>query len=134
MKTVLALGSFDPLTDADRGFLERAQAAGDYLIVGVHHDRHVHAQRGDGHPIHALPDRMAEVSALTLADAVVPSDGHPGALAVAIRPDVFCLAVTGKDQTLEIQQMQGMLRNWRGALKLIEVITKERLSADRSLS
>lgn len=132
MKTVLAIGSFDPLTDADRGFLERAAASGDYLIVGVHHDRHVHRLRGDGYPAHSLPDRMAEVSAL--AAAVVPSDGHPGALSVAIRPDVFCLAVTGQDQTIEIEQLQGMLRNWRGTLKLIEVITKERLSADRSLS
>jgi rfaE bifunctional protein nucleotidyltransferase chain/domain len=104
-KIVLVTGVFDILHQLHRLFLEKAKAAGDFLVVGLESDLRVTAMKGKGRPINPELVRQKNVTALNLADIVFilpeqfagPVDHE--ALIAAIRPAV--LAVSSHTKHLE---------------------------------
>ncbi len=104
-KIVLVTGVFDILHQLHRLFLEKAKAAGDFLVVGLESDLRVTAMKGKGRPINSQAIRQQKLEALNLADIVFilpeqfagPTDHE--ALIAHIKPAV--LAVSSHTKHLE---------------------------------
>lgn len=135
MKIVLTNGCFDGLHEGHRYLLEKAAALGDYLIVAVNHDKSVTDLKGHGRPLYTLSERMAMLEALTLADAVIPFDGNPEALVVAIRCHIL---VKGDDYREQDVRGGFLMRQWGGKVHIIKrlagISTTEIARAHRSVS
>lgn len=92
---VFTNGCFDLLHRGHVGYLERARALGDLLIVGVNSDKSVRKIKGRGRPIVAEGDRSLILASLRSVDYVIVfSDPTPARLIEAIRPDIL---VKGRD-------------------------------------
>ena len=104
-KIVLVTGVFDVLHPLHKLFLEKAKAAGDFLVVGLESDVRVTAMKGIGRPINPQSVRQSNLASLQLADIVfilpeqfaTPADRE--ALIADIKPAV--LAVSSHTKHLE---------------------------------
>lgn len=70
-KVVYIDGSFDLLHIGHLETLKVARSMGDYLIVGVHDDKIVHAHKGKNYPIMNLHERTLNLLALKYVDDVI---------------------------------------------------------------
>lgn len=69
-KIVLATGVFDVLHKEHKKFLQKAKKAGDFLIVGLESDVRVKQLKGPDRPHHTEADRLRNLEAWQIADAV----------------------------------------------------------------
>ncbi|KNC96675.1 uncharacterized protein SPPG_07887 [Spizellomyces punctatus DAOM BR117] len=70
-KVVYVDGGFDLFHVGHIEFLKKAKELGDYLLVGVHDDRSVHAVKGSNYPIMNLHERVLSVLACRYVDEVI---------------------------------------------------------------
>ncbi|RYG57976.1 D-glycero-beta-D-manno-heptose 1-phosphate adenylyltransferase, partial [bacterium] len=70
-KVVFTNGCFDLLHVGHIDLLEKARAAGDFLIVGLNSDASVRRLKGQTRPIHSEEARARVLAALNSVDAVV---------------------------------------------------------------
>lgn len=105
---VLVTGVFDLLHSEHRRFLEKAKAVGDKLVIGMESDARVRQMKGEGRPVQDQKTRLANLTALHLADEifVLPEafskPEHHRALLAQVKPDV--LAVSSHSPYLEAKQ------------------------------
>jgi D-beta-D-heptose 7-phosphate kinase/D-beta-D-heptose 1-phosphate adenosyltransferase len=93
---VFTHGVFDLLHPGHVRYLRDARALGDALVVAVHADRSVRANKGEDRPVNPEDERAELLLALASVDAVVVCDGlSPSAIISAVLPDVL---VTGSDR------------------------------------
>jgi D-beta-D-heptose 7-phosphate kinase / D-beta-D-heptose 1-phosphate adenosyltransferase len=98
-RIVFTNGCFDILHRGHVGYLNRAKALGDVLIVGVNSDASVRRLKGPDRPLNALEDRMAVLGALSCIDHLIAfDDDTPAELLRALRPEAF---VKGGDYRLD---------------------------------
>ncbi len=86
---VFTNGVFDILHAGHLGFLRRARALGDLLVVGVNSDASARRLQGEGRPLITERDRLALVQALDCVDHTLLFDEDtPDELIRRLRPDV----------------------------------------------
>lgn len=100
-RIVLTNGVFDLLHHSHVGFLSRAKALGDVLVVGVNSDDSTRRLKGPGRPVCGLDRRLRVLAELSCVDHVVAfeSDDACGLLE-ALRPDVYVKGVGADQQEL----------------------------------
>ncbi len=87
---VFTNGVFDLLHPGHAGYLRKARALGDALIVAVNSDRSVRANKGPGRPVNTERERAEVLLALTCVDAAVIFDEEtPHAIISRVQPDVL---------------------------------------------
>jgi D-glycero-beta-D-manno-heptose 1-phosphate adenylyltransferase len=69
-KKVLVTGVFDILHSEHIKFLQKAEALGDYLIIGIESDQRVKKMKGEGRPINPAHIRQENLKKLKLTDQV----------------------------------------------------------------
>lgn len=97
-KVVLVTGVFDLLHQEHRIFLEKAQQAGDVLIVGIEADSRVKKIKGENRPMWSQTKRLDEINRLSVADGVfvlpeqfdTPEDREQ--LIALIRPSILAVS------------------------------------------
>lgn len=101
-RVVFTNGCFDILHTGHIQYLDEAKALGDYLIVAVNSDDSIRRQgKGNDRPYVSLRDRMLQLAALQMVDAVVTfEEDTPYELLSRIKPDV--LVKGGDYQVTEI--------------------------------
>ncbi len=98
-RIVMTNGCFDLLHAGHVGYLEKARAQGDRLIVAVNSDASIVRLKGEYRPIVPLAQRMTVLAALRSVDWVVPfSEDTPQRLICKIVPDVL---IKGGDYQIE---------------------------------
>ncbi len=86
---VFTNGVFDILHAGHLGFLRRARALGDMLVVGVNSDASTRRLQGQSRPLISERDRLALVQALDCVDqALIFDEDTPEKLIRRLRPDV----------------------------------------------
>lgn len=89
-QVVLTNGVFDLLHVGHVRCLEDARARGDYLVVAVNDDKSTEANKGKGHPILPVEERMEMISALWFVDYVTKfEDETADDLIRTLTPDVY---------------------------------------------
>jgi len=89
-RIVFTNGCFDLLHPGHINYLQRAQALGDVLVVGLNDDHSIRRLKGETRPINALADRTVMLAAMRCVDLVVPfSEDTPFNLINALKPDVL---------------------------------------------
>lgn len=107
-QVVLVTGVFDLLHAEHRNFLQKAKALGGKLLVGVESDVRVRALKGEGRPINSQAVRVANITALGIADEVFvlpeafSKPEHHRTLLEQIRPNI--LAVSSHSPHLDKKQ------------------------------
>ena len=91
-------GCFDKLHHGHRFFLEYAREYADWLIVAVNSDESVRGRKGEERPFLSVYERMRDLKSTGLADAIIPFNGDPIPLLLAIRPHAL---IRGEDQSDE---------------------------------
>jgi D-beta-D-heptose 7-phosphate kinase/D-beta-D-heptose 1-phosphate adenosyltransferase len=98
-RIVFTNGCFDLLHRGHVGYLSRAKALGDVLVVGVNSDGSVRRLKGGDRPVCADSARVRVLSALSCIDHVVVFDeDSPREIIEEVRPDVY---VKGGDYSRE---------------------------------
>lgn len=98
MKLGFANGCFDGLHAGHRFFLEKAKDQCTYLVVAINTDESVKAVNGGARPVVPLESRIRALHHLGVAHAIVPFDGDPVPLIMALKPDVL---IRGERQSSE---------------------------------
>ncbi|RMH61813.1 MAG: D-glycero-beta-D-manno-heptose 1-phosphate adenylyltransferase [Zetaproteobacteria bacterium] len=89
-RVVFTNGCFDLLHPGHVDYLEKAQALGERLVVGLNDDASVRRLKGPTRPINPLADRARMLGALRCIDLVVPfSEDTPLALIRMLSPDIL---------------------------------------------
>lgn len=97
-RVVFVSGVFDLFHEEHQRFLEKARAAGNFLVVGIESDTRVREAKGPGRP---FDDQQARLNAVLLsgvvdAAAVLPEHFHEPqhhrALIGLLRPDVLAIS------------------------------------------
>lgn len=107
-QVVLVTGVFDLLHAEHRNFLQKAKALGGKLLVGVESDVRVRALKGEGRPINSQAVRVANITALGIADEVFvlpeafSKPEHHRTLLEQLRPNI--LAVSSHSPHLDKKQ------------------------------
>ncbi|MCS6850781.1 MAG: adenylyltransferase/cytidyltransferase family protein [Gemmataceae bacterium] len=84
-------GCFDLLHAGHRFSLEAARRLGDVLVVGVNTDASVRRLKGPGRPVVPLAERLRQLAALDVVDAVVAFEEDTPEVALArLQPDIHC--------------------------------------------
>jgi cytidyltransferase-like protein len=97
-RIVFASGVFDLFHSEHQHFLERARAAGDYLVVGLESDWRVRQLKGPGRPVEAQAQRREKVLASGVVDdaAILPEQfdqpAHHRALIGLLQPTVLAVS------------------------------------------
>lgn len=118
-RIVFTNGCFDMLHAGHVKLLDRARAAGDFLIVGLNGDESVRRLKGSGRPINTLEDRARVLGAVGSVDAIVPfDDDTPLELIRALRPDAL---VKGADYTREQVVGADLVESWGGRVLLVDL-------------
>jgi len=87
---VFTNGCFDLLHPGHIDYLQRAQALGDVLVVGLNDDASIQRLKGSSRPVNPLADRITMLAALRSVDLVIPfSEDTPFNLISAIMPDIL---------------------------------------------
>ncbi len=98
-RIVFTNGCFDLLHRGHVGYLSRAKALGDVLVVGVNSDESVRRLKGADRPVCADSARVRVLSALSCIDHVIVFDQDtPGEIIEELRPEVY---VKGGDYSRE---------------------------------
>lgn len=88
-RVVFTNGCFDLLHVGHVDLLEKARAAGDFLVVGLNSDASVQRLKGPSRPIHPQGARATVLAALTSVDAIVVfEEDTPIETIQALKPDV----------------------------------------------
>lgn len=89
-RLVLTNGVFDLIHAGHVGYLGRARALGDLLVVALNSDASTRALKGPARPIAPQADRAAVLGALCAVDHVTIFDEPTAeAIVAALRPDVY---------------------------------------------
>lgn len=89
-RLVLTNGVFDLVHAGHVGYLERARALGDLLVVALNSDASTRAIKGPLRPIVPQEDRAAVLGALRCVDHVtIFEEPTAEAVVAAVRPDVY---------------------------------------------
>lgn len=99
---VLVGGCFDVLHPGHVIFLEKAKAAGDYLIVLLESDERIKKLKGIKRPVHDQKMRALTLSALKSVDEVISlpnlkTDAEYEAIVEKIKPDIIAVTEGGED-------------------------------------
>jgi rfaE bifunctional protein nucleotidyltransferase chain/domain len=90
LRLVLTNGVFDLIHAGHVGYLERARALGDLLVVALNSDASTRAIKGPLRPIVPQEDRAAVLGALRAVDHVtIFEEPTAEAVVAALRPDVY---------------------------------------------
>lgn len=90
VRLVLTNGVFDLIHAGHVGYLERARALGDLLVVALNSDASTRALKGPLRPIVPQADRAAVLGALRCVDHVtVFEEATAEVVVAAVRPDVY---------------------------------------------
>lgn len=109
---VFTNGCFDIIHPGHIDLLERANALGDRLVVGLNSDRSVRSIKGPDRPIQCQEDRAAVLSGLRSVDEVIIFDeATPENLIRRIRPDVL---VKGGDWPVSEIVGADLVQSWGG--------------------
>lgn len=95
-KVVYVDGSFDLFHAGHVSVLEQAGAFGDYLLVGLHSDREVKAQKGGMYPIMNLEERLLALLACRHVDDVLVNAPWSATLDL-VRTEGVNIVCCGKD-------------------------------------
>lgn len=88
--TVFAWGMFDLLTARHIGYITKARALGDYLLVGVYTDAVVRRVYGKSRPIIPQKERLETLSAFAMVDGVIlVTETTPIRLITKVTPDII---------------------------------------------
>ncbi len=119
-KIVFTNGTFDILHRGHVSYLEKARAAGDFLVVGVNSDSSVRSYKGPGRPVNPEADRLFVLAALQCVDYVVLfSDPTPLKLIMKLKPDVLA---KGADWKLKDIVGAPEVMGWGGSVKRIQFV------------
>lgn len=100
-RIVFTNGCFDLLHSGHIGYLNRAKALGDVLIVGLNDDESITRLKGNGRPINALGDRIEVMASLSCVDHILPfSEDTAASLVQILRPDVLVKGAGYTEDTL----------------------------------
>lgn len=97
-RVVFASGVFDLFHSEHQNFLERARAAGDYLVVGIESDWRVRQLKGPGRPVETQERRLQNVLSSGVVDeaAVLPEQfdrsEHHRALIGLLAPSILAVS------------------------------------------
>ena len=120
-KTVLVTGVFDVLHQEHINFLNKAKAAGDFLIIGIETDVRVEQMKGDQRPNHSQQMRLKNLQKLNLADTtfILPNKFSSPAdhqkLISQIKPDILAISSHTKHQF----QKKKIIEKYGGILKIV---------------
>jgi rfaE bifunctional protein nucleotidyltransferase chain/domain len=96
---VLTNGVFDLVHVGHVRCLEDARARGDYLVVAVNDDKSAEKNKGKGHPVVPLDERMEVLASMWFVDYVTSFDGETAdQLLQTLVPDIYA---KGTDYTLK---------------------------------
>jgi D-beta-D-heptose 7-phosphate kinase/D-beta-D-heptose 1-phosphate adenosyltransferase len=116
-RIVFTNGCFDLLHRGHVGYLSRAKALGDVLVVGLNTDEGVRRLKGSGRPINPIEDRAEVLAALSCVDHITPfGEETPCELIQVVRPDVF---VKGGDYTRDRLPEARLVEELGGAIHLL---------------
>ncbi len=120
-KVVFTNGCFDLLHLGHIDYLEKAQALGDVLVIGLNTDRSVKQLKGPNRPINSEEERARLLAALSFVDLVVFFKSEtPRDLITFLLPDIL---VKGSDYEVEhIVGSQEVINNG-GEVKTLAFIT-----------
>lgn len=116
-KIVFTNGCFDILHRGHIGYLNRAKALGDVLIVGLNSDESIRRLKGEERPINSLEDRAQILAALSCVDHIVSfTNDTPHELISMIHPDIF---VKGGDYTRETLPEASLVEQFGGRVEIL---------------
>ena len=119
-RVVFTNGVFDILHRGHVGYLAKAKAYGDVLIIGLNSDRSVRRLKGRLRPIQSQRDRAEVLLALRSVDYVVVFDEDtPDRLIEQVRPDVL---VKGADYELTQIAGAGFVRSYGGKVRRVRLV------------
>ncbi len=121
-KIVLVGGCFDILHIGHITFLEKAKAAGNFLVVLLESDETIKKLKGEGRPINSQKDRAAILASLCMVDQVISlpvmKDSDYDQLVTKIKPVI--IATTAGDPALNHKKRVAKLVGAK-----IKVVTKQ---------
>lgn len=136
-RVVFATGVFDLFHEEHQRFLEKARAAGNFLVVGVESDVRVHDMKGPGRPFNDEQQRLQDVlsSGVVDAAAILPiaftKPEHHRAIISLLRPHL--LAVSSHSPYQEAKR--AILEEFGGQLAVVHdhnpAISTTQRAADR---
>jgi rfaE bifunctional protein nucleotidyltransferase chain/domain len=106
---VLTNGCFDLLHVGHVRYLEDARSRGDFLIVALNDDKSTELNKGKGHPVVPLDERMELIASLWFVDYVTSfSDETADDLLLLLKPSVYA---KGTDYTARTLPERGTLKD-----------------------
>lgn len=119
-RIVFTNGCFDILHAGHVSYLNRAQALGDILIIGVNSDISISRLKGANRPINPLSDRIQVLAALGCVDLLIAFDEDtPIHLIELIQPDVY---VKGGDYTRETLPETAVVEQLGGVIEILPFV------------
>ena len=100
-QVVLTNGVFDLMHVGHLRCLEDARARGDFLVVAINDDKSTEANKGKGHPIIPIEERMELMSGFWFVDYVTKFEGETAdELIELLQPDVYAKGTDYTAKTL----------------------------------
>ena len=120
-KVVLVTGVFDLLHQEHRNFLEKAKAAGDFLLVCLESDARVKAMKGPDRPKQAQAVRAAALQKLPYVDAVaiLPDDFASPAQHDALIKEVLPAILAVSSHSPHLDKKQAILAKYGGNVQIV---------------
>jgi D-beta-D-heptose 7-phosphate kinase/D-beta-D-heptose 1-phosphate adenosyltransferase len=126
-RIVFTNGCFDILHRGHVGYLNRAKALGDVLVVGVNDDAGVRRLKGPERPINPLDDRLGVLAGLSCIDVLCSfGEDTPAHLLEIVRPDVF---VKGGDYTHDSLPEAPLVESLGGTVRILPFLEDRSTSA-----
>ncbi len=117
---VFTNGVFDILHHGHLFYLSQAKDLGSTLIVGVNSDESVRRLKGPQRPINALEDRMLQLAALEIIDAVTFfAEDTPMQIISALQPDIH---VKGGDYRVEDLPEAAIVHSYQGRVIILNFV------------
>lgn len=126
-RIVFTNGCFDILHRGHIGYLNRAKALADQLIIALNDDAGVRRLKGPDRPINTLEDRAQVLGALSCVDHIVPfSEDTAARIIEAVRPDLF---VKGGDYTRETLPEAALVEELGGVVQILPYLEERSTSS-----
>ncbi|MFC1790464.1 adenylyltransferase/cytidyltransferase family protein [Patescibacteria group bacterium] len=114
-RVVFTVGSFELLHWGHLEYLERAKAAGSFLVVGVTSDKSRRRVKGKPYPLISDRTRAETLAHLKVVDAVIVVAGDRLEKALGkIRPDVFFTTKDDWEKGIRNPKEEELVRKWGG--------------------